>query len=116
MMHSCGNILEVLPDLIDIGLDIWETVQLPTFPITAEELKHRFGRHITFFGGVSTQLLPFMTPDQVRQETERCIRALGRNGGYIVSADHILKPDVPIENILALYETAAAFRAPGYTL
>jgi uroporphyrinogen decarboxylase len=114
--HSCGDITPVLPDLIDIGMDVWETVQLHTLPITAQELKRDYGQHITFFGAVSTQRLPFRTPDQVRAEVERCIRVLGKDGGYICGPDHHIKPDVSPELAVALFDTAVAFRGNGYTL
>ncbi|NQT19556.1 MAG: hypothetical protein HQ592_07615, partial [Planctomycetes bacterium] len=102
--HACGNILEVLPDLIDIGVDVWETVQLHTLPITPEQLKREYGRHITFFGAINTQRLPFMRPQEVRTEVRRCIRALGEGGGYICGPDHHLKPDVSPENTIALFD------------
>lgn len=114
--HSCGNIYEVLPDLIDIGMDVWETVQLHTLPITPEKLKREFGNHITFFGAVNSQKLPFMDKNQVREETIKCIEALGENGGYICSADHGIRNDVPFENIKQLFDTARNFRTQGYTL
>ena len=113
--HSCGNILEVLPDLIDMGMDVWETVQLHTLPISPRELKGLYGRHVTFFGGVNTQRLPFLTPQEVRGETLRCLEALGEGGGYICGPDHHVKPDVPMENCLALFDTIKGFRREGYT-
>jgi uroporphyrinogen decarboxylase len=113
--HSCGDITSVLPDLIDIGLDVWETVQLHTLPMSPVALKREFGRHITFFGAVSTQRLPFVTPNAVREETLRCIELLGEGGGYICGPDHHVKPDVSPENTLALFDTATAFCAAGYT-
>jgi uroporphyrinogen decarboxylase len=113
--HSCGDISAVLPDLIDIGMDVWETVQLHTLPIGPERLKQEYGRHITFFGGISTQRLPFMTPQQVKAEVTRCIEALGRHGGYICGPDHHIKPDVPHANAVALFDTATSFRREGYT-
>ncbi len=114
--HSCGDITSVLPDLIDIGMDVWETVQLHALPISAEELKREYGSHITFFGGVNTQRLPFMSPDEVRAETVRCIEVLGRGGGYICGPDHHIKPDVSVANTLALFDTARSFQGNGYTL
>lgn len=114
--HSCGDVTSVLPDLIDIGMDVWETVQLHALPISAEELKREYGSHITFFGGVNTQRLPFISPDDVRAETIRCIQVLGRNGGYICGPDHHIKPDVSVANTLALFDTAQSFRGAGYTL
>lgn len=114
--HSCGNVLDVLPDLIEIGVDVWETVQLHTLPLTPSELKREFGRDITFFGGVNTQRLPFVGPDDVREEVIRCIEVLGDGGGYMCGPDHHIKPDVSAENTLALFDTATGFRRPGYTL
>ncbi len=113
--HSCGNITEVLPDLIDIGMDVWETVQLHTLPVTPEKLKEQYGRHITFFGAVNSQKLPFMNPAEVREETIRCIEALGKDGGYICSADHGIRSDVPYDNIKVMFDTARNFRGNGYT-
>jgi uroporphyrinogen decarboxylase len=114
--HSCGDITSVLPDLIDIGMDVWETVQLHTLPMTAAYLKREYGRHITFFGGVNTQHLPFASPAEVQAETIRCIEALGAGGGYICGPDHHIKPDVPPANAVALFDTARVFRRAGYTL
>jgi len=114
--HSCGDITEVLPDLIDIGMDVWETVQLHTLPMSPRELKKEYGRHVTFFGAVNTQRLPFAHPDEIRAEVARCIEALGHGGGYICGPDHGIRADVPYENIVALYETARDFRRTGYTM
>lgn len=113
--HSCGDITAVLPDLIDIGLDVWETVQLHALPLSPRELKRQFGRHITFFGGVSTQRLPFASPQEVHVEVARVITELGAGGGYICGPDHHIKPDVPQENARALFDAAREFRRPGYT-
>jgi len=104
--HSCGDITAILPDLIDIGVDAWETVQLHTLPMSARELNRQFGDHITFFGGVNTQRLPFATPDEVRAEVRASMEALGEGGGYICGPDHHIKPDVPPENAVALFDAA----------
>lgn len=114
--HSCGDITSVLPDLIDIGIDVWETVQLHTLPISAEKLKREYGRDITFFGGVNTQTLPFVSPAVVRDEVIRCIEVLGDGGGYICGPDHHIKPDVSAVNTLALFDTAVSYRGSGHTL
>ena len=113
--HSCGDITAVLPDLIDIGMDVWETVQLHTLSLPAAMLKREYGRHITFFGGVNTQRLPFAAPMQVRDEVRRCIDALGKGGGYICGPDHHIKPDVSAVNTVALFETARSYQKQGYT-
>ncbi len=113
--HSCGDITAVLPDLIDLGMDVWETVQLHTLPIDARTLKREYGRHLTFFGGVSTQRLPFATPAQVRAEVFRCIDALGEGGGYICGPDHHIKPDVPPANTVALFDAIHEYHRAGWT-
>jgi uroporphyrinogen decarboxylase len=114
--HSCGDISAVLSDLIDIGMNVWETVQLHTLPMSPEVFKREYGRHLTFFGGINTQQLPFATPGQIREEVVRCIEVLGEGGGYICGPDHHIKPDVPGENAVALYDAARSFRRPHYTL
>lgn len=113
--HSCGDITPVLPDLIDIGMDVWETVQLHALPVSPAELKRQYGQHITFFGGVNTQKLPFMTPQQVADEINRCIELLGQGGGYICGPDHHIKPDVPAGNVVALFDAARTYGKSGYT-
>ena len=113
--HSCGNITAILPDLIDIGMDVWETVQLHTLPISPEALKREYGKDLAFFGGINTQRLPFATREEVMQEVDRCIRTLGKGGGYICGPDHHIKPDVTAGTTIALFGTARSFRAPGYT-
>ena len=107
--HSCGDVSSVLSDLIDIGIDVWETVQLHTLPMTPEQLKKKYGKNLIFFGAVNTQNLPFSSVEAVREEVEHCIRVLGRDGGYICGPDHHIKPDVSPELALTLFETAKGF-------
>lgn len=99
----------------NIGMDVWETVQLHALPMPPAELKRQYGKHITFFGGVNTQNLPFATPQQVADEVNRCIDLLGEGGGYICGPDHHIKPDVPAANVVALFDTARTFAKTGYT-
>lgn len=113
--HSCGDITGILPDLIDIGVDVWETVQLHTLPMSPAELKREYGRHLTFFGAVNTQRLPFASPREVQEDVLRCIEVLGKGGGYICGPDHHIKPDVSADNAVTLFRTAVAFRREGYT-
>jgi uroporphyrinogen decarboxylase len=114
--HSCGDITAVLPDLLDIGMNVWETVQLHTLPLSPAELERQYGQRLTFFGGINTQRLPFITPEEVRMEVRSVIGALGEGGGYICGPDHAIKPDVPPQNIWALFQTATTFRQEHYTL
>ena len=113
--HSCGDVTPILPDLIEIGVDLWETVQLHALPMSPERLKREYGRDLAFFGGVNTQHLPFATPAEVQAEVIRCIETLGAGGGYICGPDHHIKPDVPVQNALTLFQTARSFRRDGYT-
>jgi uroporphyrinogen decarboxylase len=102
--HSCGDISEILPDLVGIGLEIYQTVQPEIYDLAS--LKREFGKDLTFWGAISTQrLLPYATPDEVRCVTRRTMEILGANGGYIAAPTHDVPCDVPVENILALVET-----------
>ena len=102
--HSCGNVAPLLDDLIDIGVDIINPVQVRAMGDTAD-LKRRFGERVVFWGGVDTQrVLPYGSTDMVRAEVGRCIRDLAPGGGYVAGAVHNIQPDVPPENILAMAE------------
>jgi uroporphyrinogen decarboxylase len=73
-------------------------------------LKREYGADISFFGGMDTQsVLPTRTPEQIRAEVRRLIDAFGKDGGYIFSSSHNLTADIPTENIVAMYEEAAAY-------
>jgi len=103
--HSCGDVREVFPDLVDMGMDIYNTFQPEIFDV--EEMKREYGLHVTFYGGISTQrLLPFETPGCVKKETRRMMGMLGRDGGYIVAPTHAIPNDVPTENIIAFLDAA----------
>ena len=109
--HSCGSFVEVLPDLIDIGMDVWETCQVHLDGNDPRRLKREFGSHITFYGAISTQqTLPFGLASDVRGEVRERIRVLGRGGGYICGPDHTIRPEVPVENVLALFDEAKSYR------
>lgn len=101
--HSCGDIQELFPDLIEMGADIYNTFQPEVYDI--EAIKKEYGQYLTFYGGISTQrLLPMSDAETVRRETRRLMELLGRNGGYIVAPTHAIPNDVPTENILALLQ------------
>ena len=103
--HSCGTFRPVLPDLIDIGMDVWETVQVHLDGNDPRELKNEFGNHITFFGAINCQYtLPFGTSEDVRKEVRERMRILGKDGGYICGPDHSIQANIPPENIIALYD------------
>jgi uroporphyrinogen decarboxylase len=109
--HSCGTFRPVLGDLIDIGMDIWETVQVQCPGNEPEVLKQEYGEHLTFYGAISTQTtLPYGSQETVRAEVRERVRVLGRGGGYICGNDHVILPDVPIENVLAMLDEAKKYR------
>ncbi len=106
LYHSCGSIRPFIPDLIELGVDLLNPIQ-PTGPeMSPERLDADFGQQISFHGGIDMQhLLTHGTPDQVRAEVRRYCNVLGRAGGYVLAPTHLFQPDVPPENILAVYDT-----------
>ena len=109
MLHTCGHVTEIVPDLIEIGLDILHPIQPEAMDIRA--LKREYGRDITFCGGISTQrLLPFASPAEVRAEVHETISTMSRGGGYITEPGITLQADVPTDNLVALIEAAREFR------
>ncbi len=109
--HSCGSIVPVIKDFIEMGLDILDPVQPKAVGMEPEFLKENFGRELVFHGGIDVQeLLPFGTPEDVEKETAVLIKTLGFDGGYIVSPAHAIQGDTPAKNILAVYDTAKNFR------
>jgi len=105
-IHSCGSVVVLIPDFIAAGFDILNTVQCSAEGMDAAGLKARFGEQITFWGGgVDTQqLLPFGTPAQVSEQVRRQIEIFGPGGGYVFNTIHNVQPQVPVENLLALYQ------------
>jgi uroporphyrinogen decarboxylase len=102
-IHSCGDIREILPDMIELGIDLYDPFQPEALDIF--ELKRVYGKDIAFLGGISLQkTLPFGTPDEVRLETRRNCEMLSKNGGYIAAPAHAVTRDVPCENIHAMYD------------
>lgn len=102
-LHCCGKVQEIFPDLVEIGLHVFNPFQPEVMDIFA--LKQEYYGKLAFWGGVSIQkLLPFGTPEEVQKETRRILRELGRGGGYIVAPSHALPRDIPCENIVALCE------------
>lgn len=102
-LHSCGDIKDVLPDLIEIGLDVYQTVQPEIYDL--EKLKKEFGKDLAFYGAISTQRdLPFKKPSEIKEIIKGTIDILGKNGGYIVAPTHRVTGDTPLENVVAMIE------------
>lgn len=105
--HSCGSIIPVIPDFIEVGLDILNPIQPLAHGMDPVYLKQNFGRDLVFFGGIDVQhLLPAGTPEMIKDEVRRRISILGKNGGYIVAPAHNIQPDTSVENVLAFFEAA----------
>jgi len=101
--HSCGDIQEIYPDLVEIGLDAHQTFQPELFDIRA--IKDMYKGQLAFWGGISTQrLLPFESPEGLKKKAKEIIAIVGKGGGFIAGPTHSIPGDVPAENIAALIE------------
>ena len=105
--HGCGAVFDLVPHLIEIGVDILNPVQVSAKGMDTARLKAEYGRDITFWGGgVDTQrVLPFGTVDEVRDEVKRRIDDLAPGGGFVYATVHNIQAFVPPENIVAVYDT-----------
>ena len=110
-IHTCGSIIPLIPDIIEAGFDILNPVQTSAVNMDPQELKTRFGDQITFWGGgVDTQhVLPFGTPEEVREQVRSHIQIFSKNGGYVFNPIHNVQSGVPVENLLAMYETVKKY-------
>jgi uroporphyrinogen decarboxylase len=103
MIHCCGKVDELFPDLIECGLDIFNPFQPEVMDVF--EMKNRYGDRLCFYGGISTQrTLPYGTVAEVKEEVDRLIDVVGENGGYIASPAHDIPADAKPENIAAMIE------------
>lgn len=111
LMHSCGAVSEFIPDLIEIGVDALNPVQITAAGMSPERLKRNFGRDITFWGGgVSTQgVLDLATPAEVRDAVRRNMDIFAPGGGYVFTQVYNIQPNVPPENIVAMFDAAREF-------
>lgn len=114
-LHSCGSIHAVLPDLIEAGFDVINPVQTNCLNMEPERLKKDFGKDITFWGGgVDTRaVLNVATPAQVREDVLNRLKIFAPGGGFVFNTVHNILPDVPPENIVAMYEAVEEFNRAG---
>jgi uroporphyrinogen decarboxylase len=110
--HSCGAIAPLLPDLIEIGVEIINPVQTSARGMEPERLKREFGKDLTFWGGgCDTQrVLPLGTEREIDEHVRRCIEVLAPGGGFVFTQVHNIMPNVPPQNIVAMIEAAKTFR------
>ncbi|MEK6794062.1 MAG: uroporphyrinogen decarboxylase family protein [Spirochaetota bacterium] len=102
-IHTCGDVGEIIPDLIEVGLDCLNPFQPEVFDVN--KIKKQYGDTLSFFGGMSIQnILPFGTPEEVKAGTRKLIKEIGRSGGYICSPAHYVPGDVPVDNMLAMLD------------
>lgn len=107
MLHSCGSIREIIPDLIGLGLDVLDPIQVRAHNMNPYELKKEFGKKLCLHGSIDTQrTLPFGSPRDVAEEVKERIKLLGSEGGFILGPSQDFLPDIPVENIVTMYETA----------
>ncbi len=106
--HMCGSEAEILPDLIDIGLDVYESVQPEAKNNSPYRLKKLYGKDITFYGGLGSQsIIPFGSPSEIKAEVRKLCREMGKGGGYILEPAKAIQPETPTENAVAVIEAFA---------
>jgi uroporphyrinogen decarboxylase len=110
--HSDGNAAAIVPDLIEIGVDILNPVQSEC--MDPAEMKRLYGDRLSFWGTIGTQTtLPFGTPDDVRREVKKRMETVGVGGGLVLAPTHMVEPDVPWENLVALVEAVHEYGVYG---
>ena len=103
--HSCGSLVPVIDDLIEVGLQFLDPIQITAEGMQPEPLAKQFGDRLSFHGAVDeVELLPHATPSEVYEETIRLIDVLGRHNGFIVSPSHQVQGDTTPENIEAIFK------------
>ena len=104
--HCCGSVADIMPDIIEIGQDVLESVQPEAKGMNPYELKRKWGDKITFWGGLGSQsTIPFGSPEEIRAEVRRLRREMGKGGGYILAPAKSLQPETPTENAVAVLES-----------
>jgi len=109
--HTDGDVFDLIEDFIEIGVDVLNPIQTSAGKMSdLEGLKQRYNKRIVFCGAIDTQkILPYGTPEQVRQEVKRVINILGKDGGYMLATVHTVMNEVPPENILAMVDAVEEF-------
>jgi uroporphyrinogen decarboxylase len=112
-LHSCGAIMDYLPNLIDAGIEVLNPVQLSAAGMDPTMLKRTYGKALSFWGGGSNTPVTATggTPDDIRRESRALIEIFAPGGGYVFNQVHNVQPNVSPENILAIYDTALEYRA-----
>jgi len=105
MYHSDGAMDKLIPDLIDMGVDVLNPIQKDAKGMAPDYLKQRYGKSLSFHGGIDIiQTLPEGTVEEVKQEVRDCVTTLGKDGGYIMASSHHIQSNTPLENVLEMYD------------
>jgi uroporphyrinogen decarboxylase len=105
MFHSCGSVVSYIPMLMELGVDILNPIQVRASGMDPGYLKNTYGKKICFHGGIDTQFtLPYGSEEDVRKEVRDRIRIMGENGGYILAPSQDFLSDIPVRNIIAMYD------------
>jgi uroporphyrinogen decarboxylase len=109
--HTCGDCSEYIGDFIEMGVDILNPVQISTTGMNPAVLKAKYGKDIVFWGGGidSQHILPFATPEAIREEVRKILEVFKPGGGYVFNNVHNIQPEIPPANVVALYESAYEF-------
>lgn len=109
LQHSCGHIEDVFDDLVEIGLDCYQTVQPEIYNLS--EIKERYGNRLSFWGTISTQqALPNLSPEEIQQKIIDTVAIMRKGGGFILAPTHALPGDVPTENVIAMLDQFEKFQ------
>ncbi len=110
--HSCGSVMPLIPEIINSGFDILNPVQINAKNMDSRRIKDEFGQHLTFWGGgVDTQqILPYATPEQVKEHVWQQCEIFGKGGGFVFNSVHNIQANTPIENVAALFEALNEIR------
>lgn len=105
--HCCGSVVDLIPDLIELGVTILDPIQTSARGMEINQLKNNYGDKLNFHGAIDIQgFLPNATPEEVKNEVKKIITVLGKNGGFMLAPGHAIQIDTPLQNILTMYETA----------
>jgi uroporphyrinogen decarboxylase len=108
--HCCGSVAQLIPELIDTGIDMLNPIQTSACGMVPEELKKKYGKDIAFSGGLDVQtIMPFGTPGEVEKEVYHLLDTLGSGGGYILQPSHSLQIDTPVENIASMLKAVYTY-------